>query len=106
MAGAAGVEDCLDSPLALVVRHPDVDVEALSERDGQPRRLDRGLGIVPVNALARRYRDTLGRVNATFVGDGTACTRNRIAFTTSTTLRSGLISAMAASAPLQMKPQR
>jgi adenosylcobinamide kinase/adenosylcobinamide-phosphate guanylyltransferase len=27
-----------------------------------------GLGIVPVNALARRYRDTLGRVNATFVG--------------------------------------
>ena len=26
-----------------------------------------GLGIVPVNALARRYRDTLGRVNATFV---------------------------------------
>jgi adenosyl cobinamide kinase/adenosyl cobinamide phosphate guanylyltransferase len=28
-----------------------------------------GLGIVPVNALARRYRDTLGRVNATFVGE-------------------------------------
>jgi adenosyl cobinamide kinase/adenosyl cobinamide phosphate guanylyltransferase len=27
-----------------------------------------GLGIVPMNALARRYRDTLGRVNATFVG--------------------------------------
>jgi adenosylcobinamide kinase / adenosylcobinamide-phosphate guanylyltransferase len=26
-----------------------------------------GLGIVPLNALARRYRDTLGRVNATFV---------------------------------------
>ena len=26
-----------------------------------------GLGIVPANALARRYRDTLGRVNATFV---------------------------------------
>jgi adenosylcobinamide kinase / adenosylcobinamide-phosphate guanylyltransferase len=25
-----------------------------------------GLGIVPVNPLARRYRDTLGRVNATF----------------------------------------
>jgi adenosylcobinamide kinase/adenosylcobinamide-phosphate guanylyltransferase len=25
-----------------------------------------GLGIVPVNALARRYRDTLGRVNAVF----------------------------------------
>jgi adenosyl cobinamide kinase/adenosyl cobinamide phosphate guanylyltransferase len=25
-----------------------------------------GLGIVPVNALARRYRDTLGRVNAAF----------------------------------------
>jgi adenosylcobinamide kinase / adenosylcobinamide-phosphate guanylyltransferase len=25
-----------------------------------------GLGIVPVNALARRYRDTLGRVNTAF----------------------------------------
>lgn len=25
-----------------------------------------GLGIVPVNALARRYRDTLGRVNVAF----------------------------------------
>jgi adenosyl cobinamide kinase/adenosyl cobinamide phosphate guanylyltransferase len=28
-----------------------------------------GLGIVPLNALARRYRDTLGRVNATFVAE-------------------------------------
>lgn len=28
-----------------------------------------GLGIVPVNALARRYRDTLARVNVTFVGE-------------------------------------
>ena len=28
-----------------------------------------GLGIVPVNALARRYRDTLGRVNAAFVSE-------------------------------------
>jgi adenosylcobinamide kinase/adenosylcobinamide-phosphate guanylyltransferase len=28
-----------------------------------------GLGIVPVNVLARRYRDTLGRVNATFVSE-------------------------------------
>jgi adenosylcobinamide kinase/adenosylcobinamide-phosphate guanylyltransferase len=27
-----------------------------------------GLGIVPMNALARRYRDTLGRVNAAFAG--------------------------------------
>jgi adenosylcobinamide kinase/adenosylcobinamide-phosphate guanylyltransferase len=25
-----------------------------------------GMGIVPVNELARRYRDTLGRVNAVF----------------------------------------
>jgi adenosyl cobinamide kinase/adenosyl cobinamide phosphate guanylyltransferase len=29
-----------------------------------------GLGIVPVNALARRYRDTLGRVNAAFADAG------------------------------------
>jgi adenosyl cobinamide kinase/adenosyl cobinamide phosphate guanylyltransferase len=28
-----------------------------------------GLGIVPVNALARRYRDTLGRVNAIFASE-------------------------------------
>jgi adenosylcobinamide kinase / adenosylcobinamide-phosphate guanylyltransferase len=28
-----------------------------------------GLGIVPVNALARRYRDTLGRVNTAFVSE-------------------------------------
>lgn len=28
-----------------------------------------GLGIVPLNVLARRYRDTLGRVNAIFVGE-------------------------------------
>jgi adenosyl cobinamide kinase/adenosyl cobinamide phosphate guanylyltransferase len=28
-----------------------------------------GLGIVPMNALARRYRDTLGRVNAAFVAE-------------------------------------
>jgi adenosylcobinamide kinase/adenosylcobinamide-phosphate guanylyltransferase len=28
-----------------------------------------GLGIVPVNALARRYRDTLGRVNSAFVSE-------------------------------------
>jgi adenosyl cobinamide kinase/adenosyl cobinamide phosphate guanylyltransferase len=28
-----------------------------------------GLGIVPMHELARRYRDTLGRVNAVFVSD-------------------------------------
>ena len=28
-----------------------------------------GLGIVPMNALARRYRDTLGRVNTVFVSE-------------------------------------
>ena len=28
-----------------------------------------GLGIVPVNALARRYRDLLGQVNRTFAGE-------------------------------------
>lgn len=28
-----------------------------------------GLGIVPVNPLARRYRDTLGRVNAAFASE-------------------------------------
>ena len=28
-----------------------------------------GLGIVPMHELARRYRDTLGRVNAAFVSE-------------------------------------
>ena len=28
-----------------------------------------GLGIVPMNELARRYRDTLGRVNTAFVSE-------------------------------------
>jgi adenosyl cobinamide kinase/adenosyl cobinamide phosphate guanylyltransferase len=28
-----------------------------------------GLGIVPANALARRYRDVLGRVNASFAAE-------------------------------------
>lgn len=31
-----------------------------------------GLGIVPVNALARRYRDVLGRVNVTFADAASA----------------------------------
>ncbi len=28
-----------------------------------------GLGIVPANELARRYRDMLGRVNGSFAGE-------------------------------------
>ena len=44
---------------------------SLAKRDGPAVVVSNevGLGIVPVNALARRYRDTLGRVNATFVGE-------------------------------------
>jgi adenosylcobinamide kinase/adenosylcobinamide-phosphate guanylyltransferase len=32
-----------------------------------------GLGIVPVNALARRYRDVLGRANITFAEAASSC---------------------------------
>jgi adenosyl cobinamide kinase/adenosyl cobinamide phosphate guanylyltransferase len=44
---------------------------ALAKREGPAVVVSNevGLGIVPVNALARGYRDTLGRVNATFVGE-------------------------------------
>jgi adenosyl cobinamide kinase/adenosyl cobinamide phosphate guanylyltransferase len=32
-----------------------------------------GLGIVPANELARRYRDVLGRVNASFAAEASRC---------------------------------
>ena len=43
----------------------------LAERDGSSVVVTNevGLGIVPMHELARRYRDTLGRVNAAFVSE-------------------------------------
>ena len=40
--------------------------EAMSSRDGVVVSNEVGLGIVPANALARTFRDTLGAVNSSF----------------------------------------
>jgi adenosylcobinamide kinase / adenosylcobinamide-phosphate guanylyltransferase len=72
------VIDCLTLWVSNLLARGDTDgeVEALSraaaERAGSRAALtiaisnEVGLGIVPANALARRYRDLLGRVNATW----------------------------------------
>jgi len=73
--GATVILDCLSLWVANVLERDGV--EALSE-DAVHRATTRsgltiavtnevGLGIVPDNTLARRYRDVLGRVNATWV---------------------------------------
>lgn len=71
------VIDCLTLWTAnLLPDHDDDAIQALTRRAARAA-ADRpgltlvvsnevGLGIVPDNALARRYRDILGRVNATF----------------------------------------
>jgi adenosylcobinamide kinase/adenosylcobinamide-phosphate guanylyltransferase len=72
--GTTAIVDCLSLWVANVFEsHP---VEALAEsaarsaaaREGLTIAVSNevGLGIVPDNALARRYRDVLGRVNATW----------------------------------------
>ena len=54
-SGAATVEMFAAEAAALAARHPGGCVAVSNEV---------GMGIVPVNALARAYRDALGRVNA------------------------------------------
>jgi len=54
-SGAATVEALAAEAAALAARHPGGCVAVSNEV---------GMGIVPVNALARAYRDALGRVNA------------------------------------------
>jgi adenosylcobinamide kinase / adenosylcobinamide-phosphate guanylyltransferase len=73
-AGATAIVDCLSLWVANVLDSGDVEDAAASAaltaaaRDGLTIAVTNevGLGIVPDNALARRYRDVLGRVNATW----------------------------------------
>jgi adenosylcobinamide kinase/adenosylcobinamide-phosphate guanylyltransferase len=74
-AGATAIVDCLSLWVANVLDSPEVEeaaasaVRAAAARDGLTIAVTNevGLGIVPDNALARRYRDVLGRVNAIWV---------------------------------------
>jgi adenosylcobinamide kinase / adenosylcobinamide-phosphate guanylyltransferase len=72
-AGATMIVDCLSLWVANLLeqgREPDDDLAPLAaERDGLTIAVSNevGLGIVPANELARRYRDVLGRVNAAWV---------------------------------------
>ena len=79
--GASVILDCLtlwvSNALEDGVDEADVEAEAskaastLSSRAAPSIVVSNevGLGIVPANALARRYRDVLGRVNAAFAGE-------------------------------------
>jgi adenosyl cobinamide kinase/adenosyl cobinamide phosphate guanylyltransferase len=76
LAAAAGdatvVVDCLSLWVANVFEReePPIDAAALAaERTGLTIAVSNevGMGIVPENALARAYRDALGRVNAAWV---------------------------------------
>jgi adenosylcobinamide kinase / adenosylcobinamide-phosphate guanylyltransferase len=68
-AGTTAIVDCLTLWVSNVL---DVDGDSAAclaaARDGLTIAVSNevGLGIVPDNALARRYRDALGRVNATW----------------------------------------
>ena len=54
-----------------VLAHAAAAAKACTSRDAQTIVVSNevGAGIVPANALARRYRDLLGRVNATFADE-------------------------------------
>jgi adenosyl cobinamide kinase/adenosyl cobinamide phosphate guanylyltransferase len=73
--GATAIVDCLSLWVANVLDEDGVEARAeaaacaASTRDGLTIAVTNevGLGIVPDNAVARRYRDVLGRVNATWV---------------------------------------
>jgi adenosyl cobinamide kinase/adenosyl cobinamide phosphate guanylyltransferase len=71
-AGSTLIVDCLSLWVANLLeqaREPDDLAPAAAARDGLTIAVTNevGLGIVPANELARRYRDVLGRVNAAWV---------------------------------------
>jgi adenosyl cobinamide kinase/adenosyl cobinamide phosphate guanylyltransferase len=71
-AGSAVVVDCLSlwvSNLLERGREPDDLAPVAAARQGVTIAVSNevGLGIVPANELARRFRDVLGRVNAAWV---------------------------------------
>jgi adenosyl cobinamide kinase/adenosyl cobinamide phosphate guanylyltransferase len=73
-ADETAILDCLSLWVAnamAVQRDPDDDaLQTAAGRQGLTIAVSNevGMGIVPVNALAREYRDVLGRVNAAWVG--------------------------------------
>lgn len=72
VAGSTVVVDCLSLWVANLLeqgREPDDLAPLAASRPGLTIAVSNevGLGIVPVNELARRYRDLLGRVNAAWV---------------------------------------
>ena len=79
--GAFAVLDCLTLWVSNLIEGGVSDAEildeareiatTLAERDASSVVVTNevGLGIVPMHELARRYRDTLGRVNAAFVSE-------------------------------------
>jgi adenosylcobinamide kinase / adenosylcobinamide-phosphate guanylyltransferase len=72
--GSTAIVDCLSLWVSNVFESQPVEAlagsaaRAAAARDGLTIAVSNevGLGIVPDNALARRYRDALGRVNATW----------------------------------------
>jgi adenosylcobinamide kinase / adenosylcobinamide-phosphate guanylyltransferase len=83
-ADAFVVVDCLSLWVSNVIEAGDADdriedraraiAARLRDREGGGAVVTNevGLGIVPVNELARRYRDVLGRVNVAFAVEATA----------------------------------
>jgi adenosylcobinamide kinase / adenosylcobinamide-phosphate guanylyltransferase len=70
--GATVIVDCLSLWVANLLEHgrePDDVAPLAAARAGLTVAVSNevGLGIVPANELARRYRDVLGRVNAAWV---------------------------------------
>jgi len=59
------VNNLMESGASIVSEATDA-AEALSRRSGVVVTNEVGSGIVPVNELARRYRDRLGQVNSVF----------------------------------------
>ena len=70
--GAFAVLDCLTLWVSNLMEAGVSDDEIVDEAREVATTLvtnEVGLGIVPMHELARRYRDTLGRVNAAFVSE-------------------------------------
>jgi adenosyl cobinamide kinase/adenosyl cobinamide phosphate guanylyltransferase len=75
-SGATVVVDCLSLWVANVFERGEPDDETAAVAAARPGLTiavsnEVGMGIVPENALARAYRDTLGRVNATWAAAAT-----------------------------------
>jgi adenosyl cobinamide kinase/adenosyl cobinamide phosphate guanylyltransferase len=81
-AGACAIVDCLSLWVANLLEHAEEEAIADAATQAARRAAERpaptiavsnevGMGIVPANELARRYRDALGRVNAIWAAQAT-----------------------------------